>query len=204
VAFSSDGSRVVSGSGERTIWTWDALTGELESVSIGHFDWVSSVAFSSDGSRVVSGSFDNTVRIWNVVSGESEGVLNGHSDHVLSVAFSRDGNHVISGSSDNTVRIWSVVTGDVLRGYSDSVSSVSLPNEETLLIWSAVTGEPGLLPIVQLPDQSVVRYRPNGKFCISTEPCDPYPCRHHFSCYVSSDGAWVQTDSVRRVCWIPQ
>jgi WD40 repeat protein len=56
VAFSQDGSRVVSGSGDKTVRIWNVTTGEVEAELKGHTDWVRSVAFSQDGSQVVSGS----------------------------------------------------------------------------------------------------------------------------------------------------
>src|SRR5258707_347499 len=75
IAFSSDGTRIVSGSDDRPMWignapriasdsdswsvrVWDASTGaELKRLK-GHCGFVCSVAFSSDGTRIVSGSWD--------------------------------------------------------------------------------------------------------------------------------------------------
>jgi len=65
VAFSPDGSRVVSGSNDKTVQVWSATIGKIEAELKGHTDRVDSVAFSQNGSRVVSGSSDETVRIWN-------------------------------------------------------------------------------------------------------------------------------------------
>ena len=70
VAFSPDGARVLSGSGDTTIKLWDAATGALIRTFEGHSAWVHSVAFSRDGTRVLSGSGDGTVRIWNRETGQ--------------------------------------------------------------------------------------------------------------------------------------
>ena len=70
VAFSPDGSRIVSGSEDRTVRVWDVTRGEGSKSLAGHTSPVNSVAFSSDGSRIVSGSVDKTVRVWNAKSGE--------------------------------------------------------------------------------------------------------------------------------------
>jgi WD40 repeat protein len=62
VAFSSDGSWIVSGSSDRTVRTWDAVLSTIQHTLEGHTGSVKSVAFSPDGSQIVSGSSDCTVR----------------------------------------------------------------------------------------------------------------------------------------------
>jgi WD40 repeat protein len=69
VAFSSDGTRIVSGSDDNSVRVWDASTGvELKELK-GHASSVYSVAFSSDGTRIVSGSRDNSVQVWDASTG---------------------------------------------------------------------------------------------------------------------------------------
>src|SRR6266702_1585731 len=106
IALSSDGQHIVSGSKDRTIRVWNAITGETVAGTFsGHSDWVRSVAFSPDGQRIVSGSEDRTIRVWNATTGETvESPFSGHSKSVMSVAFSPDGQHIISGSKDQTIR----------------------------------------------------------------------------------------------------
>ena len=60
----------VSGSEDKTVRVWDAMSGEELKSLAGHLDWVRSVAFSPNGSRIVSGSSDDTVRVWDAMSGE--------------------------------------------------------------------------------------------------------------------------------------
>ncbi|KAH7346491.1 hypothetical protein BKA65DRAFT_428866 [Rhexocercosporidium sp. MPI-PUGE-AT-0058] len=102
VAFSPDGTQVVSGSYDETVRLWDAATGALQQTLEGHSNWVISVAFSPDGTQVVSGSYDKTVRLWDTATGALQQTLKGHSDYVTSVAFSPDGTQVVSGSDDKT------------------------------------------------------------------------------------------------------
>ena len=73
VAFSPDGTRVLSGSLDRTLKLWDARPGSSCARSRGMSDaGLNSVAFSPDGTRAVSGGLRwNTIRIWNVATGES-------------------------------------------------------------------------------------------------------------------------------------
>ena len=113
VAFSPDGTRIVSGSDDNTVRLWDAATGQpIGQPLTGHTDAVYSVAFSPDGTRIASGSRDNTVRLWDAATGQPIGQpLTGHTDAVTSVAFSPDGKRIVSGSADNTVRLWDADTG---------------------------------------------------------------------------------------------
>ena len=89
VAFSPDGSSIVSGSYDKTIKVWDAGTlarhvphpasPELSTPTLActaslelkaekqsaHSDLVTSVAFSPDGATIVSGSKDKTIKVWD-------------------------------------------------------------------------------------------------------------------------------------------
>ena len=56
VAFSPDGTHLLSGSPDKTLKLWDAATGELIRTFEGHAGGVTSVAFSPDGTRLLSGS----------------------------------------------------------------------------------------------------------------------------------------------------
>jgi len=90
VAFSPDGKQVVSGSYDKTVRLWDAVTGAVLQTLEGHSSGVNSVAFSPDGKQVVSGSWDKTVRLWNAGTGAALQMLEGHSSGVISVTFSPD------------------------------------------------------------------------------------------------------------------
>ena len=110
VAFSSDGTRIVSGSEDKSVRVWDASTGAELKVLNGHTDSVLSAAFSSDGTRVVSGSWDKSVRVWDALTGAELKVLNGHTGGVWSAAFSSDGTRIVSSSWDESVRVWDALT----------------------------------------------------------------------------------------------
>ena len=64
VAWSPDGTQIVSGSADHTVRLWDIATGEMLAVLQGHTGIVTSVAWSPDGTKIASGSYDKTVRIW--------------------------------------------------------------------------------------------------------------------------------------------
>ena len=69
VAFSPDGTRIVSGSEDKSAKVWDARTGTSLLELKGHTFGVMSVAYSPDGSRIVSGSVDSTAKVWDARTG---------------------------------------------------------------------------------------------------------------------------------------
>ncbi|EDO04154.1 hypothetical protein SS1G_06637 [Sclerotinia sclerotiorum 1980 UF-70] len=146
VAFSPDGTKIASGSRDRTIRLWDTITGELLQRFKGHSDSVNSVAFSPDGTKIASGSRDRTIRLWDTVTGEPLQRFEGHSNWVRSVAFSPDGTKIASGSDDETIRLWNTTTGKSLqrfKGHSDWVSTkiASGSDDDTIRLWDTITGE---------------------------------------------------------------
>ncbi|MEE0948249.1 MAG: hypothetical protein U0L53_05940 [Bacteroidales bacterium] len=64
VAYSPDGTKIISGSRDNIIKIWDANTGQCLKILEGHSWDVRSVAFSPDGKRIISGSWDKTIKIW--------------------------------------------------------------------------------------------------------------------------------------------
>jgi WD40 repeat protein len=62
--FSPDGTRVVTGSNDKTARIWDVHTGFPISESMAHGDRVACAEFSADGRWLVTGSDDHHARIW--------------------------------------------------------------------------------------------------------------------------------------------
>ena len=154
VAFSPDGTQLLSGSFDHTLRLWDAASGECLQAFKGHESLVASVAFSPDGSQLLSGSFDSTLRLWDAASGECLQVIIGHSNAVESIAFSPDGSQLLSGSYDDTLRLWDAASGEcmkVLKGHEGRVASIAFSPDgsqllsgsfdETLRLWDAANGE---------------------------------------------------------------
>ena len=111
VSFSVDGSRIVSGSDDKTVRVWDAVSGECV---LGPLEGqeCESVSFSVDGSRIVSGSGDKTVRVWDAVSGECVlGPLEGHTDSVSRCRLVGTGRASCRGRGTRPC-VWDAVSGE--------------------------------------------------------------------------------------------
>ena len=115
VAFSPDGTRIVSGGEDGTVRLW-TLDGKPAAKPFkGHEGGVWSVAFSPDGTRIVSGGEDGTVRLWTLDGKPAAEPFKGHDGSVRSVAFSPDGTRIVSGGEDGTVRVWDIASGKTLH-----------------------------------------------------------------------------------------
>jgi WD40 repeat protein len=118
VAYSPDGTTIVSGGMDGTLRRWDVTDGApLGEPLVGHDGWVLAVAYSPDGATIASGSSDGTLRLWDAASGAQVGTpLTGHDDGVRALAYSPDGATIVSGSDDGTLRLWDAVDGSPLVG----------------------------------------------------------------------------------------
>jgi len=113
VAFSPDGTRIVSGSHDQTIRVWDARTGDSAGPFKMHTGSVTSVAFSPDGTHIASGSNDQTIRVCDARTGDTVAEpFKGLTSWVTPITFSPDGTRIVSGSHDQTIRVWDSRTGD--------------------------------------------------------------------------------------------
>lgn len=153
-AFSPDGSRIVTGSADKTARVWDAASGTTILTLRGHTGPVRSAVFSPDGSRILTASDDKTARVWDAVSGKELLVLQGHKDIVYSAAFSPDGSRIVTGSNDKTARVWDAVSGKELfsvggdeddghvltASFSPDGARIVTAGADTT-VWDAATGD---------------------------------------------------------------
>jgi WD40 repeat protein len=106
MAFSPDGSRLVSGSRDQTMKYWEVPSGKLLRTVKAHSGWVRAVTYSPDGKIVASCSDDTTIKLWDAATGRPIRTIKAHKEPVRAIAFSPDGRRLISGGVDRTVRLW--------------------------------------------------------------------------------------------------
>ncbi|RIK78229.1 MAG: serine/threonine protein kinase [Planctomycetota bacterium] len=152
---SPDGSRVVTGSWDRSAKIWDAATGKVLVKLDGlHSGFINSVAFSPDGRQVLTASDDGTARLWDASDGRPlEPVFRHDRGRLRYAGFSPDGARILTAGDDKTARIADARTGAVLHtlaGHEWAVRSAAFSadgryvitgSEDNLaLVWDAATG----------------------------------------------------------------
>jgi WD40 repeat protein len=143
VCFSPDGSKIASGSSDRTAIIWQARTGRELLTLKGHSDAVWSLAFSPDGRRLVTAGLDGAAVVWDALTGRRLHILKGHTGWVIHVAFSPDGNRIATAGLDKTAILWDAQTGRrvfTVRGLAGNGQFVAfLKNGRQLVTGSELT-----------------------------------------------------------------
>ncbi|CAK9784125.1 dynein regulator [Cutaneotrichosporon oleaginosum] len=120
------GAFVATGSRDKVIRLWDAISGQCLRVLSGHDNWVRALVFHPSGKHLLSASDDKTLRIWDLTNGRCIKTIDAHGHFVTCLAWGRallgaaeasDGkangsqeprriNVIATGSVDQTVKIW--------------------------------------------------------------------------------------------------
>lgn len=130
LAFSPDGTHLISGAQDSTVRIWNVATGDETAPSIKQSSPVQSVAFSSDGQRFLCGgghpslppgpNMDRFLQVYDFASGELIHDLAGHQAAVTTARFSPDGRWIASAGfgaqplDSADVRVWDAESGNLL------------------------------------------------------------------------------------------
>jgi len=176
------GTRLVSGSTDKTVKIWNVEDGSCIKTLEGHSDWVRCVCVVVGGGEdeedlIVSGSDDKTLKVWNI-EGKCLKTLQGHSYWIICV-IPFDTKHVLSGSPDKTVKLWNVVDGEggcikTFEGHSSYVWCLCKYDDHHFLSGSY--------------DDTVKFWNISKEKCISTLTGH----NHHVSCLILIENGWPQ------------
>ena len=126
--------------GETSVRIWDARSGDLLHVLVGHQAQVVDATFSPDGSKVITGSLDKKAIIWNVETGDPLHVLVKHKASIASAQFTPDGQFAVTSSLGKYLDI------QIKRGPNNSVSqsanTLTEAEKELVVFWDVQSGKP--------------------------------------------------------------
>jgi WD40 repeat protein len=140
VAFTPDGTAIVSASHDQTVKRTDLKANKTQWQAPGYLEQVNSIAISDDGSLLVTGSSDHrfargrvkadaeqlgpgVVRLWDARSGGMLRPLRSSIEQIMAVAISSDGRFVAAGGTAKRGKgaacAWDTATGELLWTASD-------------------------------------------------------------------------------------
>jgi WD40 repeat protein len=125
VAFSPDGTHLVSASHDGIAVIWRSDTGVRVHEITESTGRLWSAAFSPDGTVLATSGDDLVVRLWDARTGRLRTTLAAHTRRIWQVAFSPDGVLLASAGDDGTVRLWTVADPETARL---NLTLLSLPN----------------------------------------------------------------------------
>jgi WD40 repeat protein/serine/threonine protein kinase len=175
VAYSPDGSYVLTGGSDGVARQWSARTGKTVN-ELRHLPKVLAVAYRPDGEVVATAGEDGFARLWNARTGEAVGEPMKHDGEVRAVAFSPDGGTILTGSADGSARLWDAKTATPRDTpsfrHDKGIYSVAFsPDGKTVLtgshdftarLWDTATGAPVCEPLRHAWWVQTVAFSPDG------------------------------------------
>ena len=117
LAFSQDGTLLLSGSRDKTARVWDVQTGGVIR-TFNRTDSSFAASISSDGAMVALGADDGTVRLCDVRTGESNSTKM-YNGKVTAIKFSPTNSRRFISSSNTLVRQWDIDGGQIGTSYQE-------------------------------------------------------------------------------------
>jgi WD40 repeat protein/tRNA A-37 threonylcarbamoyl transferase component Bud32 len=184
-AYSSDGSRLVTGDDRGVVHVWEAVTGQPLGETIRAGDSLTSLALSPDGKSILLGCDDGSVTLIDLDSGKPLGQSLHHPTAVRAVAVGPDGHSVLVGGDSEEARLWDTTTGQPLGPplkHRGPVRAVALSpdgrialtggDDHAAQLWDAVEGRSLGEPLSH-PDQvTAVAFDSTGRIAV-TAGTDP-------------------------------
>ena len=136
VAFSPDGSGLVSGGGDLTIRFWDTFTETPMFSCEGHNSWILCVAWSPDGNMVASGSVSGEIMLWDPKTGKSLSKnYNAHSKYISGICWKpmhldKECIVMVTASKDGYFKIWNALLKICMLtvyAHKESITKVIIP-----------------------------------------------------------------------------
>lgn len=155
VAWSPDGTKIVSVSEDGHVLVWDAQTGKTLTTTK-QAGALYAVAWSPDNSLIAFGGAQKTAFVWQPKDGHMISTYRGHTGAISSLTWSPNQDALIaSASADGTVHIWNANDGSHILTYArhtgavrcvdwspDGTQIASASADGSVQIWNATDASP--------------------------------------------------------------
>jgi len=142
MAFARDGREIAVAGDAGVVRIFDAATGKLRRVLIGHGGSIRAICYLPDGKTFATAAGDGAVRVWEAQTGKPVRTM-AIAPGIRAAAFSADGGRLLTGGAAGDVRLWDMTSGraaGVLKGHAADVDIVALSPDGA---WAAVGGDGG-------------------------------------------------------------
>lgn len=172
VAFSPDGTTIVSGSGDGWVKLCDAITKE-ETGSFSSGEEVLAVAISPDGKTVAAATGKGHIMLWDKEQGQSKPFSTLRMPAAaLSMTFV-NAQTLITGNDDGTVRKWDIKSGEELRtfkGHSKRVSAIAISSDGKNVVTGSADKTAKLWDVSESPTTTKLTGHSKPVLCVAFSP----------------------------------
>jgi len=137
IAWSPDGTMLVSASRDKTSKVFDVQTGKLLITFNAHTQNVSDAVFTADGKRVASVGDDKKARIWAIADAKQERDIKAARSEIAGLG-NYGKNQIITFSADNLIRVHDLGDGKIIKTVdlpAQWISSLTVsPDQQTVYI----------------------------------------------------------------------
>ncbi|MHB1424443.1 MAG: WD40 domain-containing protein [Gemmataceae bacterium] len=150
---STDGSRLLTGCGDKQVRLWNLTDGRIERPFHGPTLGVLCVAMNQAGTQVAAGCADKTLFVWEAATAKEIKKFTLEAA-VKSVAFSPDGKLLAGGLANNTIHLFDAAMGKEIKtfkGHSGAINAiyftsksdrlVSASADKTVQVWTIADGK---------------------------------------------------------------
>ncbi len=144
LAFSRDGSQLVTTAYDGKLRLWDVAGKKLVAAWQAHEGTVWTVAWHPQANIIATAGEDKLVKLWDAQTFKLLGSYSGHERNVWAVTFTATGDTIISSGFDTHIKLWQTQSGKLLHtleAHDEAVVSLAVNAGGTLLASGSDDGD---------------------------------------------------------------